>query len=67
MPSKKAHALLKDGDHVSIPGEGLRGTVTAVHPHEIEVKLESGEHRRFAHESVQREPTMGEVSDFVDH
>ena len=67
MPSKKAHALLKDGDHVSIPGEGLRGTVTAVHPHEVVVKLESGEHRRFALESVRRESTLGEVSDFVDH
>jgi hypothetical protein len=67
MPSKKAHALLKLGDHVSIPGEGLRGIVTQVHPHEVEVKLESGEHRRFAHESLHREPTFEETSDFVDH
>ncbi len=67
MPSKKAHALLKDGDHVTIPGEGLRGVVTAVHPHEIVVKLESGEHRRFAHESVHREATLDEVSDYIDH
>jgi preprotein translocase subunit YajC len=67
MPSKKAHALLKLGDHVTIPGEGLKGTVTAVHPHEAIVKLESGEHRRFALESIQRDPTFKEISDFVDH
>jgi preprotein translocase subunit YajC len=67
MPSKKAHALLKPGDHVTIPGEGLRGTVSEIHPHDAVVKLESGEHRKFALESVHREPTMDEVSDFVDH
>jgi preprotein translocase subunit YajC len=67
MPSKKAHAELKIGDKVSIPGEGLHGIVSAVHPHEAVVKLESGEHRRFAHESLHREPTMDEISDFVDH
>lgn len=67
MPSKKAHALLKIGDQVSIPGEGLHGTVTAVHPHEVVVKLESGEHRAFAHESLHREPTFDETSSFVDH
>lgn len=67
MPSKKAHATFKVGDHVSIPGEGLQGTVADVHPHEVVVKLESGEHRKFALESVHRESTMGEVSDFVDH
>jgi len=67
MPSKKAHALLKLGDRVSIPGEGLEGTVTAIHPHEAVVKLESGERRRFALESLRREPTFEEISDFVDH
>ncbi len=67
MPSKKAHALLKLGDRVSIPGEGLHGTVTAVHPHEIQVKLDSGEHRKYAHEALHREPTFEETSDFVDH
>jgi len=67
MPSKKAHALLKPGDRVTIPGEGLGGTVTAVHPHEITVKLESGEHRNFAHESIVREATLDEASDFIDH
>jgi hypothetical protein len=67
MPSKKAHAELRIGDGVSIPGEGLRGVVTAVHPHEAIVKLESGEHRRFALESLHREPTLGEISNFVDH
>jgi len=67
MPSKKAHAELKIGDKVSIPGEALRGIVSAVHPHEVVVKLESGDHRRFAHESVHREATLEEISDFVDH
>lgn len=67
MPSKKAHALLKPGDSVTIPGEDLRGTVASVHPHEVVVKLESGEHRKFALESVHREPTFDETSDFVDH
>ena len=67
MPSKKAHAELKLGDKVSIPGEGLHGVVSAVHPHEVIVKLESGEHRRFAHESIHRDATLNEVSDFVDH
>lgn len=59
--------MLKSGDKVSIPGEGLRGVVSEVHPHEAVVKLESGEHRRFSLESVEREPSMDEVSDFVDH
>jgi preprotein translocase subunit YajC len=67
MPSKKAHAELKAGDKVSIPGEGLIGIVSAVHPHEAVVKLESGQHRRFALESLRREPTMNEISNFVDH
>jgi hypothetical protein len=67
MPSKKAHAELKIGDAVSIPGEGLRGVVSAVHPHEAVVKLESGEHRRFALESLHREPSFGEISNFTDH
>jgi preprotein translocase subunit YajC len=67
MPSKKAHAELKPGDDVSIPGEGLRGVVASVHPHEAIVKLESGERRRFALESIHREATLDEISNFVDH
>lgn len=67
MPSKKGHAELKVGDNVAIPGEDLRGRVTAVHPHEAVVKLESGEHRKFALESLHREPTLDEISDYVDH
>jgi preprotein translocase subunit YajC len=67
MPSKKAHAELKVGDKVFIPGEDLRGVVSDVHPHEAVVKLESGEHRKFALESVHRDPTLNEISDFVDH
>ena len=67
MPSKKAHAELKIGDKVTIPGEDLRGIVSAVHPHGVIVKLESGEHRRFALESIHRDATLDEISDFVDH
>jgi preprotein translocase subunit YajC len=67
MPSKKAHAELKVGDHVTIAGEGLAGTVKEVHPHGVVVKLTSGEHRHFALESVHRNATLDEVSDFVDH
>lgn len=67
MPSKKARAELKLGDKVTIPGEDLRGVVSAVHPHEVIVKLESGEHRRFALESIHRDATLDEISDFVDH
>jgi len=67
MSSKKGHAELKAGDRVSIPGEGVRGVVSDVHPHEAVVKLESGEHRRFSLESIHREPTLDEISDFVDH
>jgi preprotein translocase subunit YajC len=67
MPSKKQHAELKIGDKVAIPGEELRGTITDVHPHEATVKLESGERRKFALESLHREPTLDEISDYVDH
>lgn len=67
MPSKKAHAELKIGDKVTIPGENLRGVVSAVHPHEAIVKLESGEHRRFSLESIHRDATFDELSNFVDH
>lgn len=67
MPSKKAHAELKIGDRVSIPGEDLHGVVSAIHPHDAIVKMESGEHRRFSLESLRRIPTMNEISDFVDH
>lgn len=67
MPSKKAHAELKIGDDVTIPGEGLRGTVSAVRPHEVVVKLQSGEHRSYSHESIEREATLDELSNFVDH
>ncbi|MGZ3577121.1 MAG: hypothetical protein ACXVA3_17810 [Vulcanimicrobiaceae bacterium] len=34
---------------------------------EAVVTLESGEHRRFALESLHRRPTFDETSDFVDH
>lgn len=67
MPSKKAHAELKIGDSVSIPGEGLQGVVKEIHPHAVVVKLESGEHRQFSLEAVHRNSTMDEVSNFVDH
>jgi ribosomal protein S17 len=64
------NAELKLGDRVRIPGESLEGTVTDVHPHAITVKVViDGEtvHKKYAHESLVREPTMDEASKFVDH
>ncbi|HVR47905.1 MAG TPA: hypothetical protein VMT95_14840 [Candidatus Binatia bacterium] len=31
------------------------------------VKFGSGQHRKFAHESLHREPILDEISDFFDH
>lgn len=63
-------AELKLGDHVRIPGEGLEGRVTGVHPHTIEVEVlvdGRNERRHYAHESLERIPTLDEASKFVDH
>jgi len=63
-------AELKLGDHVRISGEDLEGRVVGVHPHNVEVSVfVDGEHVRksYAYESVERVPTLGEASRYVDH
>lgn len=62
--------MLKAGDRVRIDGSAEEGTVKEVHPHEIlvRVKVPGGhEDRKYAHEDLRLDPTLGEVSDFVDH
>jgi hypothetical protein len=64
------HPMLKPGDHVVIDGGPLSGTVKHVHPHEAIVEIDTGdghESRSFALESLRRDPTMSEVSEFRDH
>lgn len=63
-------AELKLGDHVRIPGEDLQGRVVGVHPHTIEVDVlvdGKNERRHYAHESLERIPTLDEASNYVDH
>jgi hypothetical protein len=62
--------MLKIGDRVYIDGTNEEGTVREEHPHEILVRVKvSGGHedRKYAHEDLRLDPTMGEVSNFVDH
>ena len=62
--------MLKVGDKVFIDGTDERGTVKDVHPHEITVRVETPqghELRKYAHEDLRLDPTLGEVSIFVDH
>jgi len=62
--------ILKLGDKVYINGTNQEGVVKEVHPHEIVVRVEvSGGHedRKYAQEDLRLDPTMDEVSKFVDH
>lgn len=62
--------MLKIGDRVYIDGTKEEGTVREVHPHEILVRVKvSGGHedRAYAHEDLRLDPTMAEISHFVDH
>ncbi len=62
--------MLKVGDTVYINGTEDEGIVKAVHPHEalVSVKVSGGhEDRKYALESLRREPTMSEASNFSDH
>ena len=62
--------MLKVGDRVYIDGTREEGTVKAVHPHEIlvRVKVPGGhEDRKYAHEDLRLDPTMSEASRFIDH
>jgi hypothetical protein len=62
--------MLKAGDRVYIDATTEEGTVKEVHPHEILVRVAVGgghEERKYAHEDLRLDPTMSEVSKFVDH
>lgn len=62
--------MLKAGDRVYIDGTKEEGTVKAVHPHEILVRVEVGsghEDRKYALEDLRLDPTMKEASKFIDH
>jgi len=64
------HPMLKVGDRVIIEGGPLAGTVKHVHPHEAVVEVEDGSghlQRPYALESLRRDPTMDEASNFLDH
>ena len=62
--------MLKAGDHVYIDGTQEEGTVKAVHPHEVLVRVVvPGGHevRMYALEDLRLDPTMNEASKFIDH
>ena len=62
--------MLKAGDRVFIDGTSEEGTVKEVHPHEVVVRVKTTqghEERRYSYEDLRLDPTMGEVSDYVDH
>lgn len=62
--------MLKAGDKVFIDATNEEGSVKEVHPHEVVVRVKvPGGHevRKYAHEDLRLDPTMGEVSRFVDH
>lgn len=62
--------MLKTGDRVYIDATDEEGTVKAVHPHEVVVRVEvAGGHedRKYANEDLRLDPTLSEVSKFVDH
>jgi hypothetical protein len=62
--------MLKAGDRVYIDGTNEEGTVRAVHPHEIVVRVTvpgGHEERKYAHEDLRLDPTMSEASHYRDH
>jgi len=62
--------MLKVGDKVYIDGTREEGIVKEVHPHEILVRVTvpgGHEDRKYAHEDLRLDPTMDEISKFVDH
>jgi hypothetical protein len=62
--------MLKAGDRVYIDGTNEKGTVKEVHPHEVSVRVETPqghEMRKYAYEDLRLDPTMDELSKFVDH
>jgi hypothetical protein len=62
--------MLKAGDRVYVDGTEEEGTVKEVRAHEaiVRVSIPGGhEDRKYAHESLRLDPTMGEASNFIDH
>lgn len=62
--------MLKPGDRVFIDGSKEEGIVKHVHPHEVVVQVktpEGHEVRKYAYEDLRLDPTLDEVSRFVDH
>jgi hypothetical protein len=62
--------MLKAGDHVFIDGTSEEGTVKEVHPHEVVVRVATAdghEIRKYTYEDLRLDPTLGEVSKYVDH
>ena len=62
--------MLKAGDHVYIDGTQEEGTVKAVHPHEVVVRVVvpgGHEERKYTQEDLRLDPTMNEASKFIDH
>lgn len=61
---------MKVGDRVFIDGTKEEGIVKDVHPHAILVRVQvpgGHEDRKYALEDLRLDPTMEEVSKFVDH
>jgi len=61
---------MKIGDKVYIDGTKEEGIVKDFHPHAILVRVEvpgGHEDRKYALEDLRLDPTMDEVSKFVDH
>jgi hypothetical protein len=62
--------MLKAGDKVFIDGTREQGTVKEAHPHEVVVRVKTAqghEERRYTYEDLRLDPTMSEISDYVDH
>jgi hypothetical protein len=62
--------MLRVGDRVRIDATNEIGIVKEIHPHELVVRVEvpgGHERRKYAHEDLRLEPTLDEVSHYVDH
>lgn len=61
---------MKVGDRVYIDGTKEEGTVKDIHPHVIVVRVEvpgGHEDRKYAVRDLRLDPTLDEVSKYVDH
>ena len=62
--------MFKPGDRVFIDGSSEEGIVKDVHPHEVVVRVttpDGHELRKYAYADLRLDPTLEEVSRFVDH